>query len=184
MPAKQSSFIPPGPSGAVPPSSGSAIGKLTGTLTGTLTGAQTGTLTGAQTDPLPRAPTRPAGERLRPPRAARLQVAEDASAWLARPASAGRIDADLAELNLSFLHVARELSRSAREIAVTRLGLDAEACAALDQLSVADLHAIAHSRTLIFSLRVAPGELSAQAQLARYDPVASEARLVLAAERV
>jgi len=168
MPAKQPSLIPPGPSGALRVSSDDAIG----------------TLAGAPPDPLSGTSTRPAGERLRRPRAARLKVAEEASAQLPRPASTGRIDADLAELNLSFLHVARALSRSAREIAVTRLGLDAEACAALDRLSVADLHAIAHSQTLIFSLRVAPGELSAQAQLARYDPVASEARLVLAAERV
>ncbi len=94
---------------------------------------------------------------------------------------AERAQADLACLNLSFLHVARELSRSARELAITRLGLDAECCAALDRLSLADLHALAHSQALIFSLRVDARALSAQAELSRHDRIASEARLVLSA---
>jgi hypothetical protein len=46
-----------------------------------------------------------------------------------------RIEADLVQLNLSFLHVARELARSARELAITRLGLDAAACAALERVN-------------------------------------------------
>jgi hypothetical protein len=95
-------------------------------------------------------------------------------------ATASRIEADIAQLNLSFLHVARELSRSSRELAVTRLGLDANACAALDRLSIADLQALAHSHALIFGLRVDPSDLPLQAKLARTNRIASGARLLLA----
>ena len=91
------------------------------------------------------------------------------------------LEADLAQLNLSFLHVARELSRSARELAITRLGLDAAACAALCRLSVADLQALAHSQALIFALRVDPADLPRQAQLARTNRIAAEARVLLSA---
>ncbi|MBC7781609.1 MAG: flagellar transcriptional regulator FlhD [Proteobacteria bacterium] len=91
-----------------------------------------------------------------------------------------RAQNDLAELNLSFLHVARELARSARDVAITRLGLDAESCTALERLSVADMHALAHSHALIFSLRVDARDLSAHAELARSNRIASEARLILA----
>ena len=94
-----------------------------------------------------------------------------------------RIEADLVQLNLSFLHVARELARSARELAITRLGLDAAACAALCRLSVADLQALAHSHALIFGLRVDPADLSLQAQLARANPTASDARVLLSEQR-
>lgn len=91
------------------------------------------------------------------------------------------LEADLAQLNLSFLHVARELSRSARELAITRLGLDAAACAALCRLSVADLQVLASSQALIFALRVDPADLPRQAQLARSNRTASEARVLLSA---
>jgi len=107
-------------------------------------------------------------------------LAEEASPAVGRPHES-RLDVDIAQLNLAFLQVARELSRSGRELAVTRLGLDAQACAALERLSVRDLHTLAHSHQLIFSLRVNASELSAHADLARCDPVASEARLLLAA---
>ena len=95
--------------------------------------------------------------------------------------AASGIEADLAQLNLSFLHVARELSRSARDVAITRLGLDAAACSALCRLSVADLQALAHSQALIFGLRLDPADLPLQAQLARTNRVASEARVLLSA---
>jgi|LNFM01.1.fsa_nt_gb hypothetical protein len=114
--------------------------------------------------------------------AARLRVEESSP-----PASfdlpvAARIEADIAQLNLSFLHVARELARSARELAVTRLGLDAAACAALDRLSIADLQALSHSHALIFGLRLDPADLPMQAELARTNRIASGARLLLAAD--
>lgn len=105
---------------------------------------------------------------------------EEASPPEARP-NESRLDADIAQLNLAFLQVARELSRSGRELAVTRLGLDAVACAALDRLSVTDLHTLAHSHQLIFRLRLDASDLSTHAELARCDRVASEARLLLAA---
>jgi hypothetical protein len=94
-----------------------------------------------------------------------------------------RVQADLAQLNLCYLQLAREFARSAREVALTRLGLDAEACAALEGLSLADVQTLAQSRALIFGLRLAPSELAAQAALARTHPVVSEARLLLAARR-
>ncbi len=112
----------------------------------------------------------------------RLQVEEPLAAAAVELPVAARIDADIAQLNLSFLHVARELARSARELAVTRLGLDAAACAALDRLSVADLQALAHSHALIFGLRVDPAALPMQAELARTNRIASGARLLLAAD--
>jgi hypothetical protein len=105
---------------------------------------------------------------------------EEAAAVNGDTATASRIEADIAQLNLSFLHVARELSRSSRELAVTRLGLDATACAALDRLSIADLQALAHSHALIFGLRVDPSDLPLQAKLARTNRIASGARLLLA----
>jgi hypothetical protein len=99
------------------------------------------------------------------------------------PLPADRVQADLLQLNLSFLHLAREAARSARDVAITRFGLDAEACAALERLSMADLQAIAQSQALVFGLRVEPRALAAHAALARNNPVASEARLLLAAYR-
>jgi len=112
----------------------------------------------------------------------RLCVEEALAPMTCDPAMASRIEADIEQLNLSFLHVARELSRSARELAVTRLGLDATACAVLDRLSVADLQALAQSHVLIFGLKVDPSDLPMQAKLARTDRIASGARLVLAQE--
>jgi hypothetical protein len=110
--------------------------------------------------------------------------AEEPLALSARLApDAAPIEADLVQLNLSYLHLARELARSARDLAITRLGLDAAACSVLCRLSVADLQALAHSRALIFGLRVAPGELPAQAQLARTNRAASDARVLLSAQR-
>ncbi len=114
--------------------------------------------------------------------AARLRAEEPALAVPVDLPVAARIDADIAQLNLSFLHVARELARSARELAVTRLGLDAAACAALDRLSVADLQALAHSHALIFGLRMDPAALPMQAELARANRIASGARLLLSAD--
>ena len=123
----------------------------------------------------------------RPPAAgalpAPLRVQEAPSAGAFDRAGDFRIEADLVQLNLSFLHVARELARSARELAITRLGLDAAACAALCRLSVADLQALAHSHALIFGLRVDPADLSLQAQLARTNPTASDARVLLSEQR-
>ena len=123
----------------------------------------------------------------RPPAAgapsAPLRVQEALSAGAFDRTGDFRIEADLVQLNLSFLHVARELARSARELAITRLGLDAAACAALCRLSVADLQALAHSRALIFGLRVDPADLSLQAQLARTNPTASDARVLLSEQR-
>jgi hypothetical protein len=111
---------------------------------------------------------------------ARLCVQASAAQVLVDLPMAARIEADIAQLNLSFLHVARELARSARELAVTRLGLDAAACAALDRLSLADLEALAHSHALIFGLRVDATHLPMQAELARTNQIASGARLLLA----
>lgn len=112
---------------------------------------------------------------------ARLRVEEAPAVSAFAAAGPSPLEADLAQLNLSFLHVARELSRSARELAITRLGLDAAACAALCRLSVADLQALAHSQALIFALRVDPADLPRQAQLARTNRIASEARVLLSA---
>lgn len=114
--------------------------------------------------------------------ASRLRVEEAPAALPAETPIALRIEADIAQLNLSFLHVARELARSARELAVTRLGLDAAACAALDRLSIADLQALAHSHALIFGLRVDPVDLPMHAELARTNRIASGARLLLATD--
>lgn len=111
----------------------------------------------------------------------RLRAEEGPAAAAFDATAASGIEADLAQLNLSFLHVARELSRSARDVAITRLGLDAAACAALCRLSVADLQALAHSQALIFGLRLDPADLPLQAQLARTNRVASEARVLLSA---
>ncbi len=122
---------------------------------------------------------RPAAGALSAP----LRVQEAPSAGAFDRAGDFRIEADLVQLNLSFLHVARELARSARELAITRLGLDAAACAALCRLSVADLQALAHSHALIFGLRVDPADLSLQAQLARTNPTASDARVLLSEQR-
>lgn len=97
--------------------------------------------------------------------------------------AAERTHLDLVQLNLAYLHVARELSRSARDMAITRLGLDAEACAALDCLSVDDLQALAHSKGLLFTLRIDAGALMETARLARSDPAAFEARLLLSSPR-
>jgi hypothetical protein len=121
----------------------------------------------------------PVAEAVRSRPAIGLRV-EEAAAVNGDTATASRIEADIAQLNLSFLHVARELSRSSRELAVTRLGLDANACAALDRLSIADLQALAHSHALIFGLRVDPSDLPLQAKLARTNRIASGARLLLA----
>ena len=115
------------------------------------------------------------------PAPVRLRAEEGPAAAAFEVTAASGIEADLAQLNLSFLHVARELSRSARDVAITRLGLDAAACAALCRLSVADLQALAHSQALIFGLRLDPADLPLQAQLARTNRVASEARVLLSA---
>jgi hypothetical protein len=87
------------------------------------------------------------------------------------------------QLNLAYLHVARELSRSSRELAITRLGLDAEACAALDRLSVEDLHVLANSQGLLFTLRIDAVALMETARLARVDHAAFESRLLLSRPR-
>ncbi len=112
-----------------------------------------------------------------------LRVEEVPSGVVFDAAGTSPIETDLAQLNLSFLHVARELARSAREIAITRLGLDAAACAALCRLSVADLQALAHSHSLIFGMRVDPADLSLHARLARTNRAASEARVLLSENR-
>lgn len=117
--------------------------------------------------------------------AAALTTGPADAVGLARVArdAAERTELDVAQLNLAYLHVARELSRSARDEAITRLGLDAEACAALDRLSVDDLHALAHSRGLLFMLRLDAGALIETARLARADRAAFEARLLLSSPR-
>jgi hypothetical protein len=94
-----------------------------------------------------------------------------------------RTHLDLVQLNLAYLHVARELSRSSRELAITRLGLDAEACAALDRLSVEDLHVLANSQGLLFTLRIDAVALMETARLARVDHAAFESRLLLSRPR-
>ena len=106
----------------------------------------------------------------------------DRSPGLARDA-AERAQLDLVQLNLAYLHVARELSRSSRELAITRLGLDAEACAALDRLSVEDVQVLANSQGLLFTLRIDAAALMETARLARVDRAAFEARLLLSSPR-
>lgn len=147
------------------------------------TPASTPTTTAGRSAARPRSHRPAAGAPAAPRAPARLRAEEPpALSGLAAP-DATPIEADLAQLNLSYLHLARELARNARELAVTRLGLDAAACSALCRLSVADLQALAHSRALLFGLRVAPDQLPLQAQLARTNRVASEARVLLSAHR-
>jgi hypothetical protein len=108
-------------------------------------------------------------------------LAEEASGRDQAACTSDRTSTDLAELNLSFLHVARALSRSSRELAITRLGLDVEACIALERLSVSDLQVLAHSNALIFGLRLDARDLSAHEALDRHERAASDARLLLSA---
>jgi hypothetical protein len=84
-----------------------------------------------------------------------------------------RTHLDLVQLNLAYLHV----------LAITRLGLDAEACAALDRLSVEDLHVLANSQGLLFTLRIDAVALMETARLARVDHAAFESRLLLSRPR-
>jgi len=97
--------------------------------------------------------------------------------------TAERTRLDLRQLNLAYLHVARELSRSARDVALTRLGLDAEACAALDRLSIDDMQVLADSHGLLFTLRIHATDLVETARLARVDRAAFDARLLLSSPR-
>lgn len=88
---------------------------------------------------------------------------------------------DLAHLNLNFLAVARELARSRPEEALTRMGLDREACTLLAGMSLQDIEQLARSAALVFRLAQSPGQLAASLRLARRDPLLSEVHLLLSA---
>jgi hypothetical protein len=172
----------PGTSGSRrPPSASLPVAQAVEAVPDGKAGSRTSAPSGAMRRPSgPTVASVSASTRGRP--VSRLRVEEAPVSAAGEMPMASRIEADIAQLNLSFLHVARELSRSARELAVTRLGLDAAACAALDRLSLADLQALAHSHALIFGLKVDASDLPLQAELARTNRIASGARLLLAVD--
>ena len=86
---------------------------------------------------------------------------------------------DLAHLNLTFLAVAREFARTHPEEALTRLGLDQEACTLMAQLSLQDIQQLARSSALLFRLAQSTGQLAANLSLARRNPLLSEVHLLL-----
>lgn len=86
---------------------------------------------------------------------------------------------DIASLNFNFLAIARELARSRREEAITRLGLDAATCDLLGAMSMQDLQELARRGSLVFRLNQSSEQLSANLSLARRNPMLSEAHLLL-----
>lgn len=65
---------------------------------------------------------------------------------------------DFYELNLAYLHAARELARLDPSEAVARLGLSLDLIRALDEVGIDDLHRLASSSFLMFQPRGNPSQ--------------------------
>jgi flagellar transcriptional activator FlhD len=63
------------------------------------------------------------------------------------------MERDFYELNLAYLHAARELARQDPSQAVTRLGLSLDLIGALADIGIEDMHRLASSSFLMFQPR-------------------------------